>query len=146
MDNCELVPGSGIRTAGGDIFFGMQRKVLRERLGWKPTADTMWDDEDEYPLADGGEWLRLRFVDSKLCDIEVLGGHLQYRQIELMATRWKILEPQLAEYEYEFVDTEWLGEGKDCLDLQINIATHEDVGGDGDGIEWVIMSTDFQVE
>jgi len=32
---------------------------------------------------------------------------------------------------------EYFSDGVDCPELGINIATWEDVGGDGDGIEWV---------
>ena len=36
-----------------------------------------------------------------------------------------------------------LGDGQECPALGVNIATHQDVGGDGDGVEWVILSTNI---
>jgi len=39
--------------------------------------------------------------------------------------------------------TKWLGDGWDCVQLGLNVASHEDVGGDGDEIEWVILSRAF---
>ncbi len=146
MDSCELVPGKGIRCGDAEIYFGMARKALREMLGWKPTAETLWDDEDEYMQADGEDWLRLRFLDGKLCDIEVLGGGLQHEGLELKSTSWSALEPALETLGHSLRKTQWLGEGKDCVALHVNIATHDDVGGDGDGIEWVITSSDFHNE
>jgi hypothetical protein len=86
MEHCELVPGRGIRRDSTDIFFGMPRKKLRDALGWKAGGENMWDDEDEYSSPEGNDWLRLRFLDDKLCDIEVMGGHLIHEGIELVAT------------------------------------------------------------
>jgi hypothetical protein len=146
MDSCELVPESGIRCGGVEIFFGKQRKDLRESLGWKPSGEGMWDDEDEYLLDDGREWLRLRFVDEKLCDIEFLAGSLRYQDIELHATVRRELEHQLENLGYSCKPTRWLAQGKDCAELHINIASRDDVGDHGDEIEWIITSRDFHTE
>ena len=35
-------------------------------------------------------------------------------------------------------------DGRDFPSLGINMASREDVGGDGDGVEWVMLSRDFQ--
>jgi hypothetical protein len=40
--------------------------------------------------------------------------------------------------------TEWLGDGWDCVELHLNVASHEDVGGAGDEMEWVILSSLFK--
>lgn len=37
-----------------------------------------------------------------------------------------------------------LVDGRDFPSLGINMASREDVGGDGDGVEWVMLSRDFQ--
>lgn len=145
MESCELVPGRGIRRGDTDIFFGTPRKKLREALGWKPAGDNMWEDEDEYP-ANGNDWLRLRFLDDALCDIEVLGGHLVHDGIELMATDIATLRAALKKQGMALEKTEWLAEGHDCVDLQIVVASKEDVGDVGDDMEWVITSRDFKVE
>jgi hypothetical protein len=146
MEHCELVPGRGIRRDTNDIFFGMPRKKLRDALGWKAGGENMWDDEDEYSTADGNDWLRLRFLDDKLCDIEVMGGNLVHEGIELVATTLPSLRVALKKSGMALEKTQWLSEGHDCVDLQIVVASREDAGDVGDEIEWVITSSDFRVE
>jgi hypothetical protein len=146
MEHCELVPGRGIRRDTTDIFFGMPRNKLRDALGWQPSLESMWDDEDEYTTADGADWLRLRFLDEKLCDIEVMGGNLVHEGIELIATDLPALRAALKKAGMALEKTQWLSEGHDCVDLQIVVASREDTGYGGDEIEWVITSSDFRVE
>jgi hypothetical protein len=146
MEHYELVPGRGIRRDDTDIFFGMPRKKLRDSLGWKAGGENMWDDEDEYSTPDGNDWLRLRFLDDKLCDIEVLGGNLVHEGIELVATTLTALRVALKKAGMALEKTQWLSEGHDCVDLQIVVASREDAGDVGDEIEWVITSSDFRVE
>lgn len=146
MEHCELVPGRGIRRDTTDIFFGMPRKKLRDALGWKAGGENMWDDEDEYSTPDGNDWLRLRFLDDKLCDIEVMGGNLVHEGIELVATTLPELRVALKKTGMALEKTQWLSEGHDCVDLQIVVASREDAGDVGDEIEWVITSSDFRVE
>jgi hypothetical protein len=146
MEHCELVPGRGIRRDTTDIFFGMPRKKLRDALGWKAGGENMWDDEDEYSTPDGNDWLRLRFLDDKLCDIEVMGGNLVHEGIELVATTLPALRVALKNSGMALEKTQWLSEGHDCVDLQIVVASREDAGDVGDEIEWVITSSDFRVE
>ncbi|NID17371.1 hypothetical protein [Luteibacter yeojuensis] len=147
MEHCELIPGRGIRRDDIDIFFGMPRTKLRQALrNEKPGGDSMWDDEDEYTDAEGGDWLRLRFLDDKLCDIEVLGGSLIHEGIELLATDIHTLRNDLGRGGMALEKTEWLSEGHDCVDLQIVVASREDSGEVGAEIAWVITSSDFRVE
>lgn len=146
MEHCELIPGRGIRRGDIDIFFGMPRKKLRDALGWTSGGDDMWDDEDEYRCADGEDWFRLRFLDDKLCDIEVMGGSFTHERIELLATTMPALHAALKQSGMALEKTEWLSEGHDCVDLQIVVASKEDVGDVGEEIEWVITSSDFRVE
>lgn len=155
MKHCELVPGRGIRHGDIDIFFGSKRTELRKALGDpKPqTADISWDDEDEYEV-DTAEWLRLRYLDGKLCDIEVLGGELVHDGIELKNTDIRTLKDKLHNCGIVIDDeSQWLTDGRDCIDLQIVVATLNDVGeagepGDemGNGIAWIIASSGFEVE
>ena len=146
MEHCELVPGRGIRRDTTDIFFGMPRKKLRDALGWKAGGENMWDDEDEYSTPDGDDWIRLRFLDDKLCDIEVMGGSLIHEGIELVATTLPALRVALKKAGMALEKTQWLSEGHDCVDLQIVVASKEDAGDVGEEIEWVITSADFRVE
>jgi hypothetical protein len=147
MMHCELVPGRGIRHDNTEIFFGMRRDAVREALG-QPT-ETIWGDEDEYATG-GDDWLRLRYLDGKLCDIEVLGGSLTHKGIELKNTEFRALRDALHNSGFVLEDeTEWLSEGRDCIDLQIVVATADDLINEpetGDGIAWVITSSDFRVE
>ena len=39
-------------------------------------------------------------------------------------------------------ETRWMVDGRDFPSLGINLASREDMGGDGDGVEWV--SRDFK--
>ena len=146
MEHYELVPGRGIRRDDTDIFFGMPRKKLRDALGWKAGGENMWDDEDEYSTAAGDDWIRLRFLDDKLCDLEVMGGHLVHEGIELVATTLPALRVALKKAGMALEKTQWLSEGHDCVDLQIVVASKEDAGDVGEEIEWVITSSDFRVE
>ena len=41
-------------------------------------------------------------------------------------------------------EARWMVDGRDFPGLGINLASREDVGGDGDGVEWVMMSRDFK--
>jgi len=145
MNHCELIPGRGIRHGDTEIFFRKSRSDMRKALG-KPT-ESLWDDEDEYE-AHGDEWLRLRYLDEKLCDIEVLGGSLVHDGIELKHTDFRKVRDALHNAGIKIDDeTEWLSEGRDCIDLQIVIATADDIGEPGgDRIAWVITSADFKVE
>ena len=59
-------------------------------------------------------------------------------------TSFAKLKRQFKAMKLSFRNTKWLGDGQDCPELAINIARHEDVGGDGDGIEWVILSSTFK--
>ncbi|QWT19874.1 hypothetical protein KPL74_19270 [Bacillus sp. NP157] len=145
MEKLELIPGRGVRRDDIDIFFGMPRDAVRKALG-KPN-ETMWDDEDEYEVG-GDDWLRLRYLDGKLCDIEVLGGSLMYETIELKDAH--IRDVKFALHNIGIViddETEWLSEGRDCIDLQCVFATCDDIGeAGGDRVAWVIASSDFRVE
>jgi hypothetical protein len=40
---------------------------------------------------------------------------------------------------YSITCSSYYADGQDCPELGINIATRREIGGDGDGIEWVAM-------
>lgn len=150
MEHCELIPGRGIRRGDTDIFFGMRREPLRKALAYEAGADGMWDDEDEYADGEGNDWLLLRFLDDKLCDIEIRGGLLTHEGIELKNTLMPRLRTDLDGKGMALEKTEWLSEGHDCVDLQIVVASEKDIeefsDDIGDKIAWVITSSDFKVE
>jgi hypothetical protein len=151
MHHYELIPGKGIRFGEIEIFFNKQRTELRAELGFdKKENEGIFDDEDEYGI-DGEDGILLRFLGNKLCDIEVHGGRLVYDDIELKHTDIRKLQDALHNSGIALSEeSEWLTEGRDCIDLQIVVAT----AGDADQVEddnydriaWVTTSVDFKVE
>jgi hypothetical protein len=108
------------------------------------TPSPIFDDEDDFHHPHDGTFLRIRYANSNVRDIEFLDGFLSYKGVTLFGSvSWSDVESGLAALGNQFRETEWIGDGFDCLPLAVNIATHEQVGGDGDGIEWVIMSSMF---
>jgi hypothetical protein len=76
--------------------------------------------------------------------VEFLRGDLRLDGIALHSdANWPALAESLAAKGFRFDPTGFLGDGKECGSLGVNIATHSDVGGEGDGIEWVIVSPDI---
>lgn len=145
-ESWELVPHKGIQKSETKVFFGMERTVLHSILGkcFGPPK-SFRSDEDDYEAEDG-TWIRLRFNGNKLRDIEFIGGSLFLGDMQLHSgANWVFLHKMLAAKGYTFRETEWLGDGFDFEALGINIATHEQLGGDegDDGIEWVIASSDW---
>jgi len=138
----ELVPRTGIRRDGLDVFLGMRREALRSSLTdavGEPRSH--FPDEDDFRSTRDGTWIRLRYDGERLQDVEFLGGDLSFDGVPLhRGARWPRLRDQLAERDYEFHSAAELGDGQECPALGVNIATHEDVGGQGDGIEWVIVA------
>jgi len=145
-ESWELVPHKGIEKNGIKVYFGMERAVLKSILGsYFPPPKSFRSDEDDYEAEDG-TWIRLRFNGDKLRDIEFIGGSLALGDTQLHSgAHWEFLHKMLAKKGYTFRETEWLGDGFDFETLGINIATHEQLGGDegDDGIEWVIASSDW---
>lgn len=142
----ELVPHKGIESGAVKIFFGMERAPLRSLLSeFIGLPKSFRSDEDDYEAEDG-TWIRLRFGSDKLRDIEFLGGSLFFAGIQLHhGAHWDVLQKSLAAEGYSFRETEWLGDGFDFVGIGINIATHEQLGGDegDDGVEWIIASGDW---
>lgn len=146
MAEWTLIPQKGIERGDLAIHFGMPRLKIREQLrNVFPAPRSHFEDEDDFEDEDNGTLIRVRFDDTGVRDIEFLGGLLMYNGVSLFGDgEWPDVQQQLAALGNTFRSTEWLGDGYDCLPLAVNIATHEQIGGDGDGIEWVIMSTNFK--
>lgn len=144
--NWDLQPKKGISSPEYSILLGNDRtdvrKALKKWYSLEPNED--YPDEDDF--LDESTFIRVRYdKKDKVQDIEFLGGNLSYSDIPIHAgTNFKEIETQFEKLGLAFRYTEWLGDGKDCVDIAVNIATHEDVGGDGDDIEWVILSKNFE--
>jgi hypothetical protein len=145
----QLIPRQGI-ACGEDlrVTLGQERDALQAAMaaaGFVPPKAGRYPDEDDFLTADKSTFIRVRYGGSKVQDIEFLAGTLKYRGVDLHRnTTFAKLRRQFKSMKLGFRDTQWLGDGQDCPELHINIATHENVGGDGDGIEWVILSSTFQ--
>jgi hypothetical protein len=137
----ELVPRRGV-TGGADVLLGMDRAALRSELTailGEPRSH--FPNEDDYISDERGTWLRLRFDGDRLEDVEVLRGDLYLDGVPLhRGARWSELSEQLAARGFDFSPATELGDCQECPQLGVNIATHQDVGGEGDGIEWVIVA------
>jgi hypothetical protein len=138
----DLVPRRGVAGGGVEIWLGRDRAALRSELSAiLGAARGHFPNEDDYICDEHGTWLRLRFDGERLQDIEVLRGEVYLDDIALHdGARWSELGGQLAARGFDFYPAIELGDGQECPELGVNIATHGDVGGDGDGIEWVILA------
>jgi hypothetical protein len=139
----ELVPRRGITNGDQELFLGTDRSAARSAMSalyGEPTSH--FPDEDDFRSDAEGTWIRLRFDEGdRLQDVEFLRGRLSLAGTRLHAgARWAALRQELAAKGYTFEPAATLGDGAECTALGVNIATHEDVGGQGDGIEWVIVA------
>lgn len=141
----ELLPRTGIESGSIKIVFGLERQELRDMMSRKFSApESHYADEDDFISADNSTFIRIRYECGLVRDIEFLGGLLIYQGINLhLNTTFTEIEEKFSQSGFTLRTTEWLGDGQDCPELGINIASCEDVGGDGDGIEWVILSSNF---
>lgn len=113
--------------------------------GFRLRQNDGFPDEDDFVSRDGSTLIRVRYQDEAVWDIEFLSGILRYDDEDLHdQTTLDDVRQFLESKALALRPTEWLGEGWDCVPLGFNIASHEDVGGDGDEIEWVILSRAFQ--
>ena len=144
MTRWELVPRRGIRRNGIELALGMGRPAVRAALAATMSGpESHFPDEDDF--TDGGTWIRLRYDDDALLMIEFLQGDLRLDGIALHGgARWPALAESLTSKGFGFEPGNVLGEGQECGQLGVNIATHADVGGDGDGIEWVILAAEIE--
>lgn len=146
MAEWKLVPQIGIEQGELAIHFGMCRSSVRDLLREEfPQPQSHFDNEDDFQHSTDGTLIRVRYNESVVQDIELLAGCLSYEGLKLSGGGdWPDVKQGLASLGNDIRETEWLGDGFDCVPLCINIATHEQLGGDGDGIEWVIMSSEFK--
>ena len=143
----QLIPNVGISLNDTKISFGQERAEVNRLMAkhFSPPEEGSYPEEDDFLNDDESISIRIRYDGTQVTDIEFLGGSLQYQGIELHSdVTLDDVEKALLDKNLTIRDAEWLGEGKDCLELGINIATHDNVGGDGDGIEWIIMSATFE--
>ena len=146
MAEWTLIPQKGIERGDLAIHFGMPRSAVRDLMRAAfPPPQSYFEAEDDFEHETDGSLIRVRFDDTGVQDIEFLGGLLTHNGVTLFSGgEWPDVQQGLISLGNTFRVTKWLGDGRDCLPLAINIATHEQIGGDGDGIEWVIMSTKFK--
>jgi hypothetical protein len=143
----ELLPSVGIESGAIRLSFGMERQDLLAAMSsdFLPPEPSDYTDEDDFLKENRSTFIRVRYEGTRVRDIEFLGGTLRYQGIDLHSrTTFDEIERQFETLGFTFRPTEWLGDGADCPKLAINIATREDVGGDGDEIEWVILSSNFR--
>ena len=144
MATWELVPRHGIRTNSVDLVLGMDRAAARAALDGAGLAgpESHFPDEDDYTDAD--TWIRLHHDNGQLQAIEILRGDLRLDGVALHdGASGPALEESLVAKGFRFESAAAYGDGRECTSLGVNIATHEDAGGDGDGVEWVIVSRDI---
>ena len=143
----ELLPFIGIERGGFKLSLGMERQDLLAAMSrdFLPPEPSAYIDEDDFLTEDGSTFIRVRYGGTKVQDIEFLGGALKYQGIDLhSSTTFDEIERRFEPLGFTFRPTQWLGDGADCPELAVNIATREDVGGDGEEIEWVILSSNFR--
>jgi hypothetical protein len=134
----ELIPHRGIRQGSTEILLGTAREDNRTLMSaLSLTRVNPRDGEDQF--RGDGIMIFLRYGGDALDQIMFIHGHLSHDGLELHETRWSELEPALAARGCTFQEPEHYADGIDCPELGVNIATWEDVGGDGDGIEWVSL-------
>jgi len=133
----ELLPHRGISTGRIQIVVGSARADNRRAMaGLFPPPENRRDNEDQY-LSDENT-IFLRYDDDILNVIMFIKGRLSFDGLELHDTTWEHLAPELNARGFTInTEPKYFADGVDCPELGINIATWEDVGGDGDGIEWV---------
>lgn len=144
----QLLPRQGLTCGTRKVSLGMKRATLRKTMlaaNFLPPKPSRFADEDDFLTPDESTFIRVRYQGSKVRDIEFLRGSLTYKGVNLHKnTRFAEVEKKFKAMKLVFRNTRWLGDGQDVPQLAINIATRENVGGDGDAIEWVILSSTFK--
>ena len=82
----EFVPFEGIKSRQLAITLGQSRKLLRklaapEFSSLEPNSE--YPDEDDFITLDGATFIRVRYQDDTVRDIESLSGSLRYKGVEL---------------------------------------------------------------
>ncbi|MFF5084596.1 hypothetical protein ACFY36_46780 [Actinoplanes sp. NPDC000266] len=134
----ELVPTKGLRSGDVEVRLRAGREELRTALAGRfGPPDENRPYEDQFSNAD--TTLFLRYEDGLLTSLLFIAGSLQYDGIELYDTTFGVLEPALIARGLELTEPVEFTDGMDVPGLGVNIATREDVGSDGDEIEWVAL-------
>ena len=145
----DLMPFQGIKCETLEIVFGQPRILVRCGLSaafGPPETNDSFPDEDDFRSPDQVTLIRVRYEADAVRDIEFLSGRLRYKDVELHdGTNIQELRRFLESECGPLRPTEWLGDGLDCVPLGINVASHEGIGGDGKGVEWVILSRNFRI-
>ena len=140
--NWQLLPNRGISIGKAEIIIGAPRAEVRLALQehFSCPSNRRRPTEDQYKSGDRQVFMRYDDADT-LEEIMCVsgGGSLCLGELELLDTTWTMLAPLLKARGYSITEPQFYADGQDCPELGINIATREDVGGDGDGIEWVAM-------
>jgi hypothetical protein len=141
-----LLPKKGISSNKFTISFDDDRDDIRKDLGVEFSIEPNESFPNEDDFKNENSFIRVRYDEAdKVQDIEFLGGSITYADVPMHGgTDFESIENSLSNLGHEFRYTKWLGDGNDCVDLSINIATREDAGGDGNEIEWVILSKNFE--
>ncbi|XVU21525.1 hypothetical protein ACQPZJ_30155 [Actinoplanes sp. CA-054009] len=134
----ELVPHEGLRSGDVEVRLRTSREELRAALAGRFGApDENRPFEDQFTNEE--TTLFLRYDGGLLTSILFIAGSLRYDGIELYDTTFGVLEPALTARGLELKDPVEFTDGMDVPELGVNIATREDVGSDGDEIEWVAL-------
>lgn len=81
-----LVPFVGIACDALTIAFGDHRDAVRERLSsafGPPDANNLYPDEDDFITPDRSTFIRVRYQQDAVRDVEFLLGSLSYMGVEL---------------------------------------------------------------
>jgi hypothetical protein len=145
--NWTFIPRIGFLHDNLEVNLGCGRDELRTLLEpafSAPELNSSYPDEDDFHSNDGSTFIRVRYKDGAVKDLEFLSGDLSYEGIQLhrSANLTAVCEAFEA-LGHTFRPTRWLGDGSDCESLGFNIASREDIGGDDDSIEWFIISQNF---
>jgi hypothetical protein len=138
--NWELLPRRGIRIGKTEIIIGAPRAEVRQALSQHfsyPTSPRR-PTEDQYERGERKVFMRYDDADT-LEEIMCVSGSLCLGELELHETTWTELAARLKACGYTITEPLYYADGQDCQELGINIATRDDLGGDGDEIEWVAM-------
>lgn len=140
--NWELLPHRGIRIGATEIVVGAPRAEVRQALAqhFSPPTNQRRPSEDQYANSDKKIFLRYDDADT-LEEIMCINGSLRLGEVELHDTTLAELSSHFEALGYTITEPEYYADGQDCPELGINIATHEDVGGDegDDEIEWIAI-------
>ena len=144
----QLKPRVGIERGALHLHLGMAREAVRQSMAadFGPPVRHRFPEEDDFESPKRREFIRLRFQGGQLHSIMVIRGDVRLGELRLHGGKLKLatVTQHLKRQGHAARETRWMVDGRDFPSLGINMASREDVGGDGDGVEWVMLSRDFQ--